>query len=174
MTAIPMIETDGRSVPTQIVPGARFNRLTAMRPERHPSRRGTFWRCKCDCGNEPLVYAAHLRNGQAKGCGCAKKGVNRTHGMSHSPEYRAWDNARSRCYREKDAKFPLYGSRGIRMCDRWRHSFENFLADMGRRPSPGHSLERKNSDGHYEPANCVWATATEQNNMGLRAQNRTL
>lgn len=87
-----------------------------------------------------------------------------SHRMSHAPEYKAWDNARGRCYRPNDNKYPLYGGRGIGMCERWRNSFINFIADMGRRPSASHSLERKDSNGDYCPENCVWATGQEQNN----------
>lgn len=149
----------------EIIPGMRFNRLTTAHPTKNPMRKGQFWICRCDCGGERAVYAGHLRDGSAKSCGCLVGGNNRTHGMSKTPEYRAWDNARSRCYREKDRKYPLYGGRGIKMCDAWRKSFEKFFADMGPRPSPNHTLDRyPNGDGNYEPSNCRWATIEDQNN----------
>jgi len=151
-----------RAVPELIQPGMKFHSLTAVEKMRIDGRKGYFWRCKCDCGNDAIVYAGHLRAGSTKGCGCAKKGINRTHGKAHSPEYKAWDNARSRCYREVDRKFPLYGGRGIKMCDRWISSFANFFSDMGPRPE-GYTLDRKDSDGDYEPGNCRWATPTQQN-----------
>jgi hypothetical protein len=69
---------------------------------------------------------------------------------------------KARCHRPKDSAFEKYGGRGIRVCDRWRASFENFIADMGRRPSDDHSIERQDNDGDYEPDNCVWATKSEQ------------
>jgi hypothetical protein len=138
---------------------SKFGRLTVAEKLPHSK-----WRCDCECGNSTVAYAGHLRNGSRVSCGCLIGKANKTHGMSHSPEYKAWDNARSRCYREKDRKYPLYGARGITMCDAWRFSFETFLADMGRRPSPAHSLDREDSDGPYAPKNCRWATAEEQNN----------
>lgn len=85
----------------------------------------------------------------------------RTHGMAHTTEYNIWISMRDRCCNCKDEHFPDYGGRGIRVCERWR-KFENFYADMGPRPSTGHSIERKDNDGNYEPSNCVWATKKEQ------------
>lgn len=72
---------------------------------------------------------------------------------------------KERCYNPHNRKFPIYGGRGITVCDRWLNSFEAFFEDMGRRPSPEHSIDRyPNNKGGYEPSNCRWATSTEQNN----------
>lgn len=68
----------------------------------------------------------------------------------------------TRCFNPKATRFENYGGRGIAVCDSWRNSFEAFLADMGRKPSPAFSLDRINNDGNYEPGNCRWATASEQ------------
>lgn len=81
---------------------------------------------------------------------------------SETPEYDAWYGMITRCTKPNCRSYPYYGGRGIKVCDRWL-KFENFLADMGRRPGNGYSLDRKNNDGNYEPGNCRWATKTEQN-----------
>lgn len=145
--------------------GKRFGRLTVL--ARDPSvrrHRGAFWRCKCDCGNETVAPTGHLNAGQRISCGCAMAESKTIHGKSHSPEYKAWDNARDRCGSPSNLKYHLYGGRGIQMCEEWAASFAAFYRDMGDRPSPKHSLDRIDGDGNYEPTNCRWATIEEQNN----------
>ena len=69
---------------------------------------------------------------------------------------------KSRCYNQKMTQFKDYGGRGIQVCDKWLHSFEAFYRDMGPRPSPSHSVDRRKNDGDYEPTNCRWATRAVQ------------
>ena len=76
----------------------------------------------------------------------------------HKEEYHIWNAMVQRCYRTSSRAYPEYGGRGIQVCGRWKNSFENFLADMGKRPSKAHSLDRIDPDGHYEPSNLRWAT----------------
>lgn len=86
-----------------------------------------------------------------------------TRGRKTTPEFRTWCAMLQRCYDENSEKYARYGGRGIIVCERWRQSFEAFLADMGPRPA-GKTIDRKNNDGNYERSNCRWATATEQAN----------
>lgn len=78
------------------------------------------------------------------------------HGLSYTPEYRAWQQMRLRCTNPQHKAWPDYGGRGILVCDRWLHSVENFIADMGLKPTAKHEIDRENNDGHYEPGNCRW------------------
>jgi hypothetical protein len=143
--------------------GKRINNLTVLCLTATPEgKRGRHYLCRCDCGNEVVKRAALLTNGQAVSCGCVKPD-NRTHGMSRTPEYKAWECARARCHRKTNPQYESYGGRGIAMCLAWRTSFDAFMADMGPKPSPAHTLERINNDGGYGPTNCKWATYSEQN-----------
>jgi hypothetical protein len=77
-------------------------------------------------------------------------------------EYRVWQSAKRRCYNPNSIDYHNYGKRGIVMCDRWLHSFPNFIKDMGPKPSYEYTLDRKENNGNYEPNNCKWATRKEQ------------
>jgi hypothetical protein len=85
------------------------------------------------------------------------------HGMWKSKEWNAWNQMKMRCSNPKNEAYKHYGARGISFCNRWSE-FSNFFEDMGYAPTKGHSLDRIDNDGNYEPANCRWATPKEQSN----------
>jgi hypothetical protein len=156
--------------PAEDFTGRRFGRLKVLHRYAGPSS-DVKWVCRCDCGNITNSFRTHLKNGQSRSCGClrsettskrAKTGdIRRTHGMRKSPEYGVWSTMLGRCENSNVERYPQYGGRGIKVCERW-HKFENFFADMGKRPGPKFSIDRKDNDGNYEPSNCYWATSEEQ------------
>lgn len=89
--------------------------------------------------------------------------MSRKHGHTGSPTYISWIEMRKRCYNPRVIRYPLYGAKGITVCDRWLNSFENFLADMGVKPT-GFSLDRVDNNGNYCPENCRWADNKTQSN----------
>lgn len=143
-----------------------FGRWKVLRRAPNSPSGDTYWICQCACGTVKAVNAYTLRKGLSLSCGCYKaevtSRVKRIHGMKNTPEYRAWQNMKKRCYNPRNVNYPNYGGRGIRVCDRWKDSFLNFLADMGMRPGTLYSLERKNNDLNYTPDNTLWATDHEQ------------
>lgn len=121
-------------------------------------------RCACACGKETTALKQNIQRGRTKSCGCgqysgAAKRIR--HGMTESAEYRIWRHIRTRCENGSDPAFKWYGARGIQICERWL-KFENFYEDMGPRPGPEYSIDRKDNSGNYEPGNCRWATDVEQ------------
>jgi NUMOD3 motif len=92
-----------------------------------------------------------------------ERGSAYRHGWAQTPTYTSYNSMISRCRDEKNASYPLYGARGITVCERWLESFENFLEDMGERPSTDYQIDRRDPNGNYEPSNCRWITRAENN-----------
>lgn len=133
--------------------------------------------CRCDCGAEKAIPPRHLREGLTRSCGCLKlenPGMPPRHGMSNTPEHRAWKMMKNRCNNVNSQAWKHYGGRGITVCDLWQKSFEAFFEHVGPRPSSKHSLGRIDNDKGYEPGNVEWQTATQQaNNQRPRSKYKT-
>lgn len=89
-----------------------------------------------------------------------------------TPESKVWYAMKHRCYNKNNKKYIHYGGRGIKVCKRWLESYENFLSDMGRKPTSKHTLDRINNEKGYSKSNCRWATYTEQNNNRRKCKPR--
>lgn len=154
--------------------GQRFGRLTVVERAENGRCSGkavTRWVCKCDCGNTIIVEGHSIKRGRTKSCGCLNterrsellKERATTHGGCYTRLYHIYAHMKGRCYRQTDAKFRLYGGRGIKICDEWLADFAAFRTwalSNGYRDDL--TIDRINPDGNYEPANCRWATLAEQ------------
>lgn len=156
--------------------GQKFGRLTVI---------GVFskskkikWSCICECGKKKNVLAHKLRDGLIKSCGCYRLEKKEISGITQRgvivAEYTCWKTIKNRCYNKNNGYYSDYGGRGIKVCERWLHSYKNFLEDMGKKPTPNHSIDRIDVNGNYDPANCRWSTPEVQSrNKRISKRNKT-
>jgi hypothetical protein len=138
-----------------------------------------MWLCQCSCGEAVRARASTLIGNQLLSCGCLKTERLRQNNLSYghtcngvSPTYESWAGMISRCENPNRPNFLTTVAEGIRVCERWRNSFEAFLKDMGPRPV-GTSIDRIDNSDNYEPGICRWATRSEQQrNQRPRAPRR--
>lgn len=150
--------------------GTRFGRLVVVSRAEYKGGQPA-WYCLCDCGQGKVCLGTNLKSGKSQSCGCLRNEMVSERSLKHgnrrgvgktSREYETWCSMIGRCETDTNTSYHNYGARGITVCERWRSSFDNFLADMGERPSPKHSLDRIDVNGNYEPSNCRWVTKEEQ------------
>lgn len=144
--------------------GDKFNNLTVIERNGHSSF-SIAWRCRCDCGKERTVTSTRLKDGIVTSCGCNKEKIIKsltTHGLSKTRIYHCWQTMKNRCTRESNRFYKNYGGRGIKVCDRWLESFENFYEDMASTYMDHLELDRIDVNKNYEPNNCRWITHKQQ------------
>jgi hypothetical protein len=157
-----------------------FGKLTVIKQHGRDKWGQVAWECRCECGKSVVVVSGNLRRKHGNiSCGCGKSDQTRrrytTHGHTSkkvSREYRTWQGMKKRCLNKSHFMYKDYGGRGIKICDRWLNSFENFLSDMGERP-PDFTLDRIDVNGNYEPSNCRWADWFTQS-RNKRQRNRPI
>ena len=153
--------------------GEKYNRLTVIR-----TLEGRKVLCRCECGNETIVFEDNLKRGHTRSCGCLKAeiiaaGAHTKHGGRHTRLYEIWRSMKQRCSNPNKINYERYGGRGISVCEEWKNSYQAFrewALSNGYRDDL--SLDRIDNSGNYEPSNCRWETATAQSNN--RRSNHTL
>lgn len=158
--------------------GKIFGRLTVTRREFVEKSKDAMWLCSCECGNHKIVSSHNLKIGNTASCGClqieSRTRPRKSITLESIPGYHSWHSMVDRCTNQRSRLYKNWGGRGITISADWLKSFQNFINDMGERPSPTHSIDRINNDGNYCKENCRWATKTEQSrNTRIQINNKT-
>lgn len=158
--------------------GKRFGRLTVIGLDHVGKHRGTWWKCRCDCGAETVAYRGCLTSGDTTSCGCYRREhlseYGKTHGLTRHPLYSVWSGMVQRCTNPKAQNYRRYGGRGIDVCEAWKCSFESFYNwAIENGYSTGLSIDRINNSLLYAPDNCRWVTRTAQQNNTRRNHSVT-
>ncbi len=165
--------------------GEKYGRLLVLSEADRNARNKRQFLCLCDCGKEVVRLLNAMRTGHTLSCGCLHletiangrklRPLGRTkHGLNKTPEHQAWVSMRQRCTNQNRREWTHYGGRGITVCKEWSESFDAFLAAVGPRPSPKHSLDRIDVNGNYEPGNVRWATQQTQIENTRTVRNVTI
>lgn len=144
----------------QDLTGIRFGSLVVI-DLATIERKVTYWTCRCDCNTERCFASGNLKSGRSQSCGCQSRVRPRVSEISSglSSEYKCWTTIIQRCTNPRNPGYRFYGGNGVLVAPKWRISFDEFIADMGLRPSPSHFLERYPIlDGPFSPENCRWST----------------
>ena len=144
--------------------GGKYGRMTVIKRAGNIGNH-SVWLCICECGKHKEVRGHALTGSKTRSCGCLASEVTSRrsfkHGMCGTTEYYTWEGMVKRCRNMRNKDYYRYGGRGIGVCERWM-TFENFLYDMGKKPTRKHSIDRIDNDKGYSAENCRWATGTDQ------------
>lgn len=161
--------------------GMRFGKYLVIERSSVKAKKSILWKCKCDCGRIRNVDGGDLRRNRSSKCPSCR-GINRIlkrerkPDIGKVPEYRIWSQIKGRCTNTKNKDYKYYGGRGIKLCELWMNSYEEFINSVGLRPSPDLTIDRIDNDGNYEPGNVRWTTRRNQclNRRKFKIKNRKL